>query len=451
MLPIDPEVKTDAFYRYKMPAVQVKVEGSGNGIKTVFPNIHDICLAINRPEKVLMKFFQHELGTQRTVFDKDDKFLLMGSHTEERMQKIIYDFITKFVLCKKCRNPETRVAFAKSSHHSLTLVCGACGAITPMTEHRVLPVMAAHYSKIKNQAPKAAKGSAEAGRREGDVETMNEEVDDAAADAATATDKSSAAAAAAAPTTTTNADAAPAPTAAEGAQDVGKGLKDEREHPAQVLKRYMKEYGNNMDELLANTVHLVLQYNLPEEYGPILLLETLLLDHKEDLLSAIQRYATLFRRFATVPELYYSDETYEEKEQTEFQNRELHIQTFFLKACAKKCADLFDPEKMAVLVFMLFIDGIVRDRSIAQWAQNSKPNRAIKPSVEAAMKEKVMPIVSWLGLEVKKAVVTNEASGEAAEDRHVDPAAEEGGDDAMGRNKKKAKAPAVRSKARATL
>lgn len=64
-----------------MPAIQVKVEGSGNGIKTVLPNIHDICVAINRPEEALMKYFQFDLGAQSTVFSKDDKFLLMGSHT----------------------------------------------------------------------------------------------------------------------------------------------------------------------------------------------------------------------------------------------------------------------------------------------------------------------------------------------------------------------------------
>ena len=39
----------DVFYRYKMPRLQAKVEGKGNGIKTVIANMPDIAKALNRP------------------------------------------------------------------------------------------------------------------------------------------------------------------------------------------------------------------------------------------------------------------------------------------------------------------------------------------------------------------------------------------------------------------
>ena len=39
----------DMFYRYKMPKLAAKVEGTGNGIKTVLVNVTAIAKALNRP------------------------------------------------------------------------------------------------------------------------------------------------------------------------------------------------------------------------------------------------------------------------------------------------------------------------------------------------------------------------------------------------------------------
>lgn len=40
---------SDAFYRYKMPRLIAKVEGKGNGIKTVIVNMPEVAKAIGRP------------------------------------------------------------------------------------------------------------------------------------------------------------------------------------------------------------------------------------------------------------------------------------------------------------------------------------------------------------------------------------------------------------------
>ena len=55
---------TDAFYRYKMPAIVAKVEGKGNGVRTVLPNLNDIAKSLERPSVYLLKFFGQEVGTQ---------------------------------------------------------------------------------------------------------------------------------------------------------------------------------------------------------------------------------------------------------------------------------------------------------------------------------------------------------------------------------------------------
>ena len=53
----------DPFYRYKMPSLVVKVEGKGNGIKTVILNLDDVARSLGRPSIYLMKYFSCKLGT----------------------------------------------------------------------------------------------------------------------------------------------------------------------------------------------------------------------------------------------------------------------------------------------------------------------------------------------------------------------------------------------------
>ena len=59
----------DQFYRYKMPAIQSKIEGRGNGIKTNVVNLVEVSKALARPPMYTLKFFGNDLGAL-TKFDE---------------------------------------------------------------------------------------------------------------------------------------------------------------------------------------------------------------------------------------------------------------------------------------------------------------------------------------------------------------------------------------------
>ncbi|CED85358.1 Translation initiation factor 5 (eIF-5) [Phaffia rhodozyma] len=120
----------DKFYRYKMPVLQTKIEGRGNGIKTVIPNMSDVARALARPPSYPTKFFGIELGAQCKVDDKNDRYIVNGAHDVGRLRDILDVFIEKFILCGSCKNPETVYTITKSE--DVIRDCKACGARTPV-------------------------------------------------------------------------------------------------------------------------------------------------------------------------------------------------------------------------------------------------------------------------------------------------------------------------------
>ncbi|XP_068084133.1 eukaryotic translation initiation factor 5-like [Anabrus simplex] len=122
---------SDAFYRYKMPRLLAKVEGKGNGIKTVIVNMVDVAKAIGRPATYPTKYFGCELGAQ-TQFDfKNDRFIVNGSHDASKLQDLLDGFIRKFVLCPGCDNPET-VLTVSQKKQTISQSCKACGYHGPL-------------------------------------------------------------------------------------------------------------------------------------------------------------------------------------------------------------------------------------------------------------------------------------------------------------------------------
>jgi len=114
----------DSFYRYKMPRLVAKVEGKGNGIKTVIVNMVDVARALSRPPTYVTKYFGCELGAQ-TQFDiKAERYIVNGCHDGAKLQDMLDGFIKRFILCEQCDNPETVLKVRKNM---IGASCKACG------------------------------------------------------------------------------------------------------------------------------------------------------------------------------------------------------------------------------------------------------------------------------------------------------------------------------------
>jgi translation initiation factor 5 len=144
---------SDAFYRYKMERIQTKIEGKGNGIKTVVVNLSSVAASLARPGAYVIKYFGFELGAQTNIDPKDDRWIINGAHDAAKLQDHLDGFINKFVLCKKCKNPETDVNIKDDR---ILLDCKACGQRSDVDIRLKLSGFI-----LKNQPKKGKKDKAE--------------------------------------------------------------------------------------------------------------------------------------------------------------------------------------------------------------------------------------------------------------------------------------------------
>ncbi|KAL5518490.1 TIF5 [Sanghuangporus vaninii] len=144
----------DKFYRYRMPALLTKIEGKGNGIKTVVPNMSDIARALSRPPTYPTKFFGCELGAQTTFDEKGDRYIVNGAHDATRLRELLDQFIDKFVLCGECKNPETDLIITKGD--IIIRDCKACGQRTTVDmRHKLTTFILKNPPKISKKVKKA--------------------------------------------------------------------------------------------------------------------------------------------------------------------------------------------------------------------------------------------------------------------------------------------------------
>jgi len=97
----------------------------------------------------VIKYFGFELGAQTNSNPADDRWIINGAHEANKLQDYLDGYISKFVLCKKCKNPETVVQIKDGR---ITLDCKACGERTDVDgRHKLSSFM------VKNQPKKGKK------------------------------------------------------------------------------------------------------------------------------------------------------------------------------------------------------------------------------------------------------------------------------------------------------
>ncbi|VDD93734.1 unnamed protein product [Enterobius vermicularis] len=169
----------DPFYRYKMPRLLAKVEGKGNGIKTVIANMAEIAKALERPPTYPTKYFGCELGAQTNFDMKNERFIVNGEHDAAKLQDILDGFIKKFVLCPACENPETTLvktrlfetfslqSVRKGQIHSKCKACGNASIIDP--KHKLSTFILRNPPKSTEDKEKKENGNGSDEQPEGEA------------------------------------------------------------------------------------------------------------------------------------------------------------------------------------------------------------------------------------------------------------------------------------------
>lgn len=141
----------DPNYRYKMPVMEVRSQGRGNGAQFVIENLKDVALALHRSPEEITKFFQLGFGNFGRYNPSEGSVTFTGSATIAEASRVLKDYVFTHVLCQACSNPETSYILKEKG---LSMVCAACGQARPLVTDRFTK----HIMKIMEQKARQEQG-----------------------------------------------------------------------------------------------------------------------------------------------------------------------------------------------------------------------------------------------------------------------------------------------------
>jgi translation initiation factor 2 subunit 2 len=105
--------------RFKIPEFKSEISGG----KTIIRNFFEVTDYLYRDANHLLKFILRECGSKGFF---DNKLLVIrGKFSNLFLNKKLYDYCAKFVICAECHKPDTKII---SEEKTDFLKCDACGS-----------------------------------------------------------------------------------------------------------------------------------------------------------------------------------------------------------------------------------------------------------------------------------------------------------------------------------
>jgi translation initiation factor 2 subunit 2 len=110
--------RTESNERFEIP----KVKGHHEGTKTILTNFLPIVLALRREPEHLAKFLNKELASSSEI--SGERLILSRKLSSKEINEKVERYANSFVLCPKCKKPDTELTEGKDD---VTVRCLACG------------------------------------------------------------------------------------------------------------------------------------------------------------------------------------------------------------------------------------------------------------------------------------------------------------------------------------
>lgn len=100
----------------------MKVKGHHEGVRTVILNFGQIVTNLRRSPEHLLKFLNKELATSSEL--KGDKVIFSRRLSRSDVNDKIEKYASQFVLCPKCKKPDTELSSESGKSFLRCLACG---------------------------------------------------------------------------------------------------------------------------------------------------------------------------------------------------------------------------------------------------------------------------------------------------------------------------------------